>query len=304
MMENAKVQFLSDPVAFREKERLYLEVRRREGRVFSDEVVRQLPFFSGSNPYAMEWRRRKRSFERFLSCCKKLSALRSPLAERTVSYGMTKKNSSVVGEDANNGKEDKVSSPLPPSKGGQIRILDLGCGNGWMANRLAENPDRDVWAVDVNEAELTQGARLFSRKNLRFVYADLVSLVSRNPVPGESDSGTPFRGTFDVAVLAASVQYFPDVENLIFSLKKCLKPGGEIHILDSPFYKTEAARTAARQRTSEYYSKMGVPEMAAFYHHHLWADVENLGGMDLNNTLSVRLLQKIKWLAPFPWVRM
>jgi len=271
MAEHSNIHFLTDPAPFREKERLYLEVRRREGRIFPDEIVRALPFISKSNPYSKEWRWRRRSFYRFLSCCKHLSALRGENVERTDPYRMTKK----------------------------INILDLGCGNGWLANRLAENPNWDVWAVDLNEEELTQGARLFGRENLRFLYADL---VPRNSVPGNSSPGTEFRDTFDVVVLAASVQYFPDLENLIFSLKKCLKPGGEIHILDSPFYKNETARTAARQRTLEYYTQLGVPGMAAFYHHHLWADVEKLGGINLNNRLGIKFLQKIKWLAPFPWV--
>ncbi len=275
MAEHSKIHFLSAPAPLREKERLYLEVRRREGRVFPDEVVRALPYVSKSNAYAGEWRWRKRSFRRFLSSCKELSTLSAPRVERTDPYRMTKK----------------------------INILDLGCGNGWLANRLAENPDWDVWAVDVNEEELAQGARLFGRENLRFVYADLLALISRNDIPGSSP-GISFRGTFDLVVLAASVQYFPDLEQLIFFLKKCLKPGGEIHILDSPFYKDEKEKEVARRRTLEYYSKIGVPEMAAFYHHHLWADVEKLGGADLNNRLEIKFLQKIKWLAPFPWVKL
>ncbi len=256
-MENSKVHFLSDPSPFREKEKTYLEVRRREGRVFPDEVVRALPFVSKSNPYTKEWRWRKRSFER----------LRAQLSESLT-----------------------------------LSILDLGSGNGWLANRLAENPDWDVWAVDVNEEELAQGARLFGRENLRFVCADLLALVARNDIPGD-EPGISFRDTFDLVVLAASAQYFPDLEQLVFSLKKCLKPSGQIHILDSPFYKNEKEKEAARQRTLEYYSKIGVPEMAAFYHHHLWADVEKLGGKNLNNRASIKFLQKIKWLAPFPWVR-
>ena len=273
MTEYSEILFLSDPAPFREKERLYLEVRRREGRMLPDEVVRALPNISDSSPYAHEWRWRRRSFHRLLSFCKNPSALRCLPVERTDSYRMTR----------------------------GVRILDLGCGNGWMANRLAENPDWEVWAVDVNEAEMSQGARLFGRKNLRFVYADI---ISRNSFPGSESPGTALRRDFDVAVLAASVQYFPDLPELIFSLKKWLKPGGEIHILDSPFYKNERERTAARQRTLEYYTKIGVPEMAAFYHHHLWADVEKLGGQNLNERLTIRFLQKIKWLAPFPWVRL
>jgi len=263
MSDFSKIHFFSDPVSFREKEKIYLEVRRREGRVFPDEVVRALPFISKSNPYAKEWVWRRRSFERF----------RKQLSE---------------------------SWQLSESSAG-IRILDLGCGNGWLANRLAENPSWDVWAVDVNEAELAQGARLFGRENLQFVYADF---VSRNAVPGGSLPGISFRDTFDLVVLAASVQYFPDLEQLIFSLKKCLKPGGEIHILDSPFYKNENEKEAARRRTLEYYTKLGVPEMATFYHHHLWSEVESLGGVDLDNRLGIKFLQKIKWLAPFPWIRL
>ena len=269
---HSNIHFLSAPAPFREKERLYLEVRRREERVFPDEVVRNLPFVSKSNPYAKEWRWRRRTFERF---------------------------------------QNQLSESFQLSESSTLRILDLGCGNGWLANRLAENPDWDVWAVDVNEEELAQGARLFGRENLRFVYADILLFPPINRwVEGKTLSDFQTQptdlsvGKFDIIVLAASAQYFPDLENLIFSLKKCLKPGGEIHVLDSPFYKNEKEQTAARQRTLEYYTKLGVPEMAAFYYHHLWADVEKLGGTDLNNRLAIKFLQKTKWLAPFPWVRM
>lgn len=259
-MKNTAVQYFSDPAPHRDKERLYAEVRRREGRWLPDEAVRQLPHATG--PLAGEWRRRKRSFERFLAYCRQMAA-------------------------------QKSNAPF--------RILDLGCGNGWMANRLAENAAWDVWAVDVNAEELAQGARLFGRENLHFGYADL---VSRNSVP-ESMPETEFRstGTFDLIVLAAAVQYFPNLIDTINTLKTLLNPGGEIHFLDSPFYADEAAREAARQRSMQYYTEIGVPEMAAFYHHHLWAEVEQAGGENLNNRLAIRVLQKLNRMAPFPWVR-
>jgi ubiquinone/menaquinone biosynthesis C-methylase UbiE len=260
MADHSNIHFLSDPAPFREKERLYLEARRREGRIFPDDVVRKLPFISKSNPYAKEWCWRKRSFARFLSSCKELSALRFPSVERTVPYRMTK------------------------------RILDLGCGNGWLANRLAENPDWEVWAVDLNQEELAQGARLFGRENLRFVYADILQDV----LP---------EGHFDVVVMAAAVQYFPDLKTLTRSLHKTIKPNGEIHIFDSPFYKSEMAQMAAKRRTLEYYSKIGLPEMADFYHHHLWKEMQILGGANLNSPLHIRFLQKVKWLGPFAWIR-
>ena len=260
---HSQVHFLSVPAPFGEKERLYLEVRRSEGRVLSDDAVRMLPYTAPTSPYAKEWRWRRRTLGRFLSYCKNLT---DPEAE--------------------NGMQTDIYNNSKP-----IRILDLGCGNGWMANRLAEQTDWEIWAVDVNETELEQGARLFGRANLRFLYAD----VLQDTLPEKH---------FDVAVLAASVQYFPDLPNLVSSLRKVLKTTGEIHFLDSPFYQNDTDRKAAKQRTLEYYSKTGVPEMAAFYHHHLWATVQSLGGVDMNNSLKTRVLQKTKWLAPFPWVKM
>ena len=255
-MENAKVRFLSDPAHYREKERCYLEVRNREGRVLPDEEVLLLPNTLESNPYAREWALRRRSFSR----------LERYLARR--------------------------------SRGKRIRILDLGCGNGWMANRLAMRAQNDVWAADINERELSQGARLFGRENLHFVYADLLSATG---VPGYP--GMPFRDTlFDFVILAASAQYFPDFPALVGALRNILNPSGEIHVTDSPFYKNEAERAAARRRTLAYYTRVGVPEMADYYYHHLWRDAKNAGAKNLNNRLTTKILQKSGLLAPFPWL--
>lgn len=184
-----------------------------------------------------------------------------------------------------------------PKKSG-LKILDLGCGNAWMANRLAENPNNSVWAMDLNQEELAQGARLFGRENLLFVYADLLSNLDIFP----ESSGITIP-EFDRIILAASVQYFPNLELLIQCLRKILSPTGEIHILDSMFYITAEAQSAAQQRSLAYYTQLGKPEMARHYHHHLWPEAQTLGAVNLNNTLNVRILQKIKWLPPFPWLR-
>ena len=243
-MEHTQVDFISSPALFQKKEGLYLEVRRKEGRVLSDEVLKKLPEMSPSNPYAGEWKLRARSLNRL---------------------------------------KNQLPKDLP------LQILDLGCGNGWMANRLAENPLWKVWAVDLNQEELAQGARLFGRENLRFVYADVLE-------------GVLPENHFDRIVLAASIQYFPTLQVLLPILRKLLTATGEIHFLDAPFYKNESAKLAAQQRTMAYYTKIGVPEMATYYHHNLLETAENLGAKNLNNTLKIKFLQKLKWLAPFPWL--
>ncbi|MBL7828345.1 MAG: class I SAM-dependent methyltransferase [Saprospiraceae bacterium] len=170
-----------------------------------------------------------------------------------------------------------------------ICILDLGCGNGWMSNRMAENSAWDVWGVDVNMEELEQADRLFSRENLQFYF-------------GQVSAGVLPELYFDVIVLAASIQYFSDFSQLIIALKRSLKQGGEIHIIDSPFYVNTEQQAKARLRTINYYEKMGVPEMAAFYHHHLRNDAIGAGAIDRNNNFPVMALQKLKYLAPFPWM--
>ncbi len=251
-MDKQKVHIISNPDSFQKKESLYLEVRRKEGRVLDDEFVMKLPDVSLSSPYAQEWRWRKRSFLRFRNY-------------------------------------------LLAQKKGTMRILDLGCGNGWMSNRLAENPEWDVTAVDLNKEELEQGTRLFGRENLRFLYADLVENKGQN---------LKALGKFQVIVMAASLQYFPNIAVLITCLSRILADRGEIHCIDSHFYPDKTAAAAAKQRTLDYYTGIEVPEMAAFYHHHLWPDIQGLGGENLNSGIWTKFQQKAGCLARFPWVRL
>ena len=171
-----------------------------------------------------------------------------------------------------------------------IRVLDLGCGNGWMSNLLAANPLRSVTAVDLNETELEQGSRVFQRDNLQFVYGDILQ-------DGWLEQ------SFEVIVLAASVQYFPDFGELIATLKKLLTPNGEIHLLDSNFYRNADAADAARKRTEAYYEQVGVPEMAGYYHHHLRQEVLACGAEDLNAGWWMALLRRVKLAGPFSWWR-
>lgn len=174
-----------------------------------------------------------------------------------------------------------------------LRILDLGCGNGWMSMRLAGLPGSAIWAVDVNLPELEQGARVAQaagKTNVTFAFADILE----NTLP---------EAHFDIVLLAAAVQYFPDLPALLAAARRVLKPGGEIHFIDSPFYPNEERRVAARSATRRYYTEKGAPEMAGYYHHHLWADVRAAGGENLSAGWWPRLLQRLRWWAPFPWVR-
>lgn len=172
-----------------------------------------------------------------------------------------------------------------------LTILDLGCGNGWLSSQLAYLPGTRVFGIDRNTFELAQAVRLFSRSNLIFLDADIFN--------------APFmRQFFDVIVIASVIQYFPDLLTLLRALQQLIKPGGEIHLLDSPLYKPEQLQSA-RQRTRLYYDSLGFPEMAEHYYHHTFNELDEFSPHWLyqSNDLEARLARFVgRAVSPFPWV--
>lgn len=61
------MHILANPETYKDKEALYIHVRDKEGRVISDEVLKQLPDVQAGNPYKTEWDIRAANFERFKS---------------------------------------------------------------------------------------------------------------------------------------------------------------------------------------------------------------------------------------------
>lgn len=198
-------------------EQYYFALRQKEGRLYSDEEISQLPVIRKEHPHYKEWLVRKESGDRLFHYLEKKS---------------------------------------PP-----LNILDVGCGNGWLAGRLAGLTDAIVTGIDNDSAELRQGARVFKNvPNLKFI-------------PGDFRQGAITNTDHDIIVFAASIQYFNPVHDCINKAMALLKPGGEIHIIDSPFYST-AGVSAARSRTTTYYTEIGFPEMTAYYFHHTIDDLK------------------------------
>ncbi|HEX7014442.1 MAG TPA: class I SAM-dependent methyltransferase [Cyclobacteriaceae bacterium] len=170
------------------------------------------------------------------------------------------------------------------------RVLEIGCGNGWLINFLAGQVEADYCGVDVNEIELKQAVRLFSTQDrITFVYGDITSSAF-------DECKT------DVIVCASVIQYFPDLPSLLDRLKGMLCANGEIHIIDSPLYR-EGDAAAAKARSVDHFWKTGQPDMASYYHHHTWKSLKNdhYDVLHHPNSLSGRIK---KWLgySPFPWV--
>lgn len=173
-----------------------------------------------------------------------------------------------------------------------ITVLDLGCGNGWLSHAISQVPSARVWGLDRAGPELAQATRLFQAPNLGFLTADIFA--------------SPFSPRcFDVVLIASAIQYFPDALTLLLSLRLLLRPGGEIHILDSPVY-SPLEVDAARQRTEAYFAGLGFPEMAACYFHHTTASLEELQPDYLYrpHDLGLRVSRRFnRIVSPFPWIR-
>lgn len=228
-------------------ERLYLQVRKKENRIYSDDEIKLLPYASKINPHKNEWALRTKSFLRFKE------------------YLSQKKS--------------------------RLNILDLGCGNGWLAGQFAKDFDHNYFCVDVNLTELEQAARVFENENIKFIYSDIFA--------------TTFpANTFDIVIINSALQYFQNISVLLKELFFISKTYGEIHIIDTPFY-DQNELMQAKNRTLKYYTSLGFPEMAGKYFHHTLEDFRYLRYSYIYNPDSFKnKLSKFVFDqdSPFPWL--
>ena len=100
--------------------------------------------------------------------------------------------------------------------GEQNRVLDLGCGNGLIAEYISDVTGAHVHGIDNNADAIRQALDRTGHKRdrLTFEQGDIYHLV----LPA---------ATFDT-VIAIDTLYFGDNVSLIGQLKNALKPGGQI----------------------------------------------------------------------------
>jgi ubiquinone/menaquinone biosynthesis C-methylase UbiE len=170
----------------------------------------------------------------------------------------------------------------------KLNILDVGCGNGWLCHHLSKIPGGEVAGIDINKTELEQAKRVFdSMEDLEFFYGEIIDEGIRNE-------------KFDAIIFAASIQYFPSLDQILPLALELLNPEGEIHILDSHFYKPSELEMA-RKRTFDYYQSIQFPEMSKHYFHHCLDELKPYNyKMVYNPDLIINRLIKNK--NPFHWI--
>ncbi|HTI12584.1 MAG TPA: class I SAM-dependent methyltransferase [Puia sp.] len=170
----------------------------------------------------------------------------------------------------------------------EVSILEVGCGNGWLSSQLAMVPGSRVVGLDLNFIGLQQAARVFGyQPNLKFMYGDFRSDILQEL-------------TFDIIVFASSLQYFPSLRETLERALQQLSPDGEVHILDTRFYRPEELETAHKV-TAVYYTSLGMPEMAKHVFHPCSRELEGFSHRYFYNPRSFwnRLFARRKG---WPWI--
>lgn len=177
---------------------------------------------------------------------------------------------------------------------GARRIVDLGCGNGWLTAAMSALPGANVVGVDANLPEVEQARRVFREgAHLRFVEGDIEALGVMLPLARP-----------DAIVLASTIQYVGDLPGLLRRLLATLADGGEVHVLDSPIYLPDEAVSAA-ERTRRHYEAVGVPALGGVYRHRTWPEVLPFGPAILHDPrgLGNRVARRLgRPRSPFPWL--
>lgn len=97
-------------------------------------------------------------------------------------------------------------------EGAGVRVLDIGCGAGFLSNRLATR-GWDVVGLDASEGSLAVAARRDNTRSVRYELGDARQL--------------PFRDeSFDVACAMDFLEHVDDPARVIAEASRVLRPGG------------------------------------------------------------------------------
>jgi len=180
----------------------YARQRAAEGRALAPAELRLLPYLR-HGPLARQWRVRARTYDAFL---------------------------------------ELVLLPMAAAMTRPLDVLDLGAGNGWLAQRLRVHGHHalalDVRTDDVDGLGAARGFAAGDAPPLQCVCASFDAIPLANQ-------------RFDLVVFNASIHYALDLALVLREAMRVVRAEGRLVILDSPWYRCEqdgAAMVAEKRR--------------------------------------------------------
>lgn len=117
-------------------------------------------------------------------------------------------------------------------------VLDAGCGSGRLAVLVASRrPDLQVRGVDLEQGMVEVASRRAAQQDLAGRVTFTVANLADLPLPDDS---------VDLIVSTASLHHWADVDAVMASLGRVLRPGGQIWIYDFRVVPAGRVRSAAR----------------------------------------------------------
>lgn len=140
-----------------------------------------------------------------------------------------------------------VLIPMENTRDRTLKILDLGAGNCWLANRLALR-GHGLVAVDLTINSFDGlGAYCYYQAQFVPVQSEFLHL------PFHDDQ-------FDLAIFNASFHYAENYEATLREALRMLAPQGKVVIMDSPVYRdATSGRQMTHERENDFEKKYGFP---------------------------------------------
>ncbi len=167
--------------------------------------------------------------------------------------------------------------------GRPLNILDIGCGNGWLSYRLTLR-GHSCAAVDViDNAWDGLGATAHYLNHLERPFA---------VVQGEMDR-LPFADAqFDIAIFNASFHYSTGYVATVREALRCLRPDGDLVILDTPYYhRDESGRAMVHERQAQFERQYGFKS-------------DSISSLEYVTAETLRRIARecgVKWYVLRPW---
>jgi SAM-dependent methyltransferase len=144
----------------------------------------------------------------------------------------------------------RVLRPAARRQARPLTVLDLGAGNGWLSYRVGCEGHPAI-ALDIR-ADKIDGLGAAD-----CLLAHSPSRIER--IVASFDAIPLADATANVTVFNASLHYATDLAAVLREARRVTAGGGTIAILDSPFYRTEAAGramvTEKRERASDWFGE-------------------------------------------------